>query len=242
MQPTDKDPWEDQEDLIPPVLASGDDPEPPDDEAWDGTPAVEDNSIVISEEDGDALWDVKYAEGARPPTARQLEARIKRNQFLEVLMNTGNPVRAAASVGRSWREMYAARQRHPKFDENWIMAKKIYHEFVANEKLRKRAIDGVREPQWYQGEIVGYTVKFDSGLTQFYMKGAMPEVYGDKRELKIDGGLTFGIAWVPGTVLDAEAWQQQAQIQQKGIKMIDVTPQQMAQKLPPVKKPEVERG
>jgi len=228
-----KDPWEDEPDLIPPVL----------------TPAVveevfEDPDLQISEEDGDENWVIKYAEGGKPPTPRDLEARKRRIVFLETLMKTGNAVLAASRSGVGWRAHYLARDRHPDFARNWDMAVAIYHTFVANEKIRKRALDGIRKPVWYQGEIVGYEVHLDSGLTQFYMKSAMPAVYGDKRELKIEGGLTFGVALIPGMVTDVATWEERARVTQDSIKMIDITPQQVGKQVTkqPAKAPEIGRG
>ena len=228
-----KDPWEDQEDLVPAKLAQ--------------PPAVVDDVIEvtdfeISEEDGDENWVVKYS-GDKPPTKRDLEARKNRITFLETLMKTGNATLAAARSGVGWRAHYLARDRHPDFARNWDMAVAIYHTFVANEKIRKRALDGIRKPVWYQGKIVGYEIQLDSGLTQFYMKSAMPDVYGDKRELKIEGGLTFGIALLP-TALGVEQWQQQAIEVQKNIKVIDITPNQQAKEpaKQPATAPEIGRG
>jgi hypothetical protein len=195
-----KDPWEDEEDLVPPKLSQQ-------------VPAVLDEiveaNIEISEEDGDENWIVKYS-GDKPPTSFDIEARKKRVIFLQNLMNTGNVVLSAARSGVGWRALYLARDRHPDFARNWDMAVNIYHAFVANEKIRKWAIDGLRKPVWYQGQIVGYEIHRDSGMTQFYMKSAMPAIYGDKREIKIEGGLQFGIAVIPGMISDVSTWEARA--------------------------------
>lgn len=204
----DRDPWEDEEDC-------GPDP-------WE----VDETSLVtVEEEDSDDVWVVRYADAIKPPTKRDLESREKRNQFLDIVARTGNLRLAARKVGVGERALYLARQRHPDFDANWTMAVKIYNMFVANEAIRKRAIEGVREPVWYQGAIVGYQIRHDSGLTQFFLKGAMPEVYGDKREIKIEGGLTYGIALLPPTVKNVDEWEQSARLTQERLsQMIDITP------------------
>ncbi len=193
---------------------------------WD-EPGAEPSSglVTVEEEDNDDVWTVKYADAIKPPTSRDLESRDKRNQFLDTVARTGNLMLAAKKIGVSTRALYLARQRHPDFDANWTMAVKIYNMFVANEAIRKRAIDGVREPVWFQGKIVGYQLRHDSGLTQFFLKGAMPEVYGDRREIKIEGGLTYGIALLPTTQRDASEWEKSAMMTQEKIaNMIDVTP------------------
>ena len=228
-----KDPWEDEPDLVPAKLAQ--------------VPAVIDEiveaDIEISEEDGDENWVVKYS-GDKPPTANDLKARKNRITFLETLMQTGNVVLAAARSGVGWRAHYLARDRHPDFARNWDMAINIYHTFVANEKIRKWAIDGLRKPVWYQGQIVGYEVQRDSGMAQFYMKSAMPAIYGDKREIKIEGGLSFGIAVIPGMISDVSTWEARAKQVQDGIKTIDITPKDVGKQVKPqpAKTPEIGRG
>jgi hypothetical protein len=213
------DPWE--------IDDCGPDPWEIDDcgpDPWEPDEVVESRELAISEEDSDEMWSVKYAPGAKEPTKRDLEAREKRNRFLDVLMRTGNAVLAAARVGVGWRALYLARSRHPDFDSNWNMATKIYNTFVAQEKMRKRALDGIRKPIYYQGNIVGYEVYYDSGLTQFYMRGAMPDVYGDKRELKIEGGLTFGVALLPSTMKSLGEWEDKAKRLYDNGEIIDITP------------------
>lgn len=224
---TERDPWEDDE-------ATERDP-------WEEPEGTD--LVTIEEEGSDDVWTVKYADTIKPPTSRDLESRDKRVQFLDVVAKTGNLKLAAAKVGLTPRALYLARQRHTDFDAQWTNAVNIYNMFVANESLRKRAIEGFREPVWYQGNIVGYQIRHDSGITQFFFKGAMPEVYGDKREIKIEGGLTYGIALLPPTIKDASEWEKSASLTQERLgKMIDITPNKEPVKEPAKNNNDMGRG
>lgn len=50
----------------------------------------------------------------------------------------------------------------------------------------KRAVDGVKEPVYYQGNKVGTIKKYSDPLLMFLMKAHSPELYGDKRTLNVN--------------------------------------------------------
>ncbi len=62
----------------------------------------------------------------------------------------------------------------------------------ANDRLeseaRRRAVAGVNEPVYYQGEVVGTVKKHSDTLLIFLLKGAMPDKYRDRHELTGAGG------------------------------------------------------
>lgn len=150
---------------------------------------------------------VKYPAGMKVST-HDRRAREKRNEFLEHLARYGSPKLAAKKVGLGERGLYLARQKYPDFEANWKMAKAIYMEFIADESVRKRAINGTSRAVWFQGKIVGFETMFDSGITQFYMKGSMPEKYGEKREISFAAGTGFGVVLLGPVVKDESAWEQ----------------------------------
>jgi len=77
------------------------------------------------------------------------------------------------------------RQAHHK----WLKEDAAYAEAAAEAKqrgndaliaeARERAMKGVREPVYYQGQVVGWKWVKDTTLLIFLMKGAMPETYRD---------------------------------------------------------------
>ena len=53
-------------------------------------------------------------------------------------------------------------------------------------EARRRATQGVKEPVYYKGEVVGTIRKYSDALLIFLMKGALPEIYRERYE--ISGG------------------------------------------------------
>jgi len=54
------------------------------------------------------------------------------------------------------------------------------------QEARRRATEGVKEPVYYKGEVVGTIKKYSDTLLIFLLKGALPEVYRERYE--ISGG------------------------------------------------------
>jgi hypothetical protein len=53
-------------------------------------------------------------------------------------------------------------------------------------EARRRATEGVEEPVYYKGEVVGTIQKYSDTLLIFLLKGALPEIYRERYE--ISGG------------------------------------------------------
>ncbi len=53
-------------------------------------------------------------------------------------------------------------------------------------EARRRATEGVEEPFYYKGEVVGTIQKYSDTLLIFLLKGALPEIYRERYE--ISGG------------------------------------------------------
>lgn len=182
----------------------------------------EERQMAATKETGDE-WAIRYT-GKEPTAQFEIDARKKRQQALVVLAQTGSPRKAALAVNLTPRALQLARKNHPDFDRNWELAKEIYHEFVAEEKIRGRAVDGVRTPIWYQGSICGYEIKYDSGLTQFWYKANMREKYGDQSEIKISGNVNHGIAILPARATNESEWEADSFRAEQQRKVIDITP------------------
>jgi hypothetical protein len=64
------------------------------------------------------------------------------------------------------------------------VAKKLGAEQLEGEAIR-RAFDGIQVPVgWYQGQPGGYVTQYSDKLLIFLLKGAMPDKYTDRRQLK----------------------------------------------------------
>ena len=88
------------------------------------------------------------------------EIRVK---FLEALSRTGNVGAAAYYVQRSRQSAYDLRRRDPDFARGWQAALVLARD-VAEDVLQERAIDGIEEPVYYHGEVVGTRRRYDSRL------------------------------------------------------------------------------
>lgn len=224
----DKDPWEDlpEDDVDPlfgePVPRKFVDPYEDEEEDYD----TEESDQLASSVESSSEWAIKYPPLVYAERKQEREARAKRSEFLRVLAKTGSVKKGAMAVKLTPRALYLAREKFPDFAKNWDLALSIYLEFEAEEKLRSRAVDGVREPVYYQGDIVGYKIVYDSGLTQFWYRSNMRDKYGEKSEVSISGGINYGVALLPTTLLDVTEWERKSQ-EALDRKVIDITPEKV---------------
>jgi hypothetical protein len=108
-------------------------------------------------------------------TVRTLKKR-GRARFLAALAESGN-VRLscqAARVGRS--TVYAWRDADEKFRGEWDAALEEAVD-VLEAEARRRGVEGVEEPVYYQGEKVGAVRRYSDTLLIFLLKGLRPQRY-----------------------------------------------------------------
>lgn len=106
----------------------------------------------------------------------------RRATYLSVLQATGEKVLARAEVGVHGWTVSKLRESDPKFREAEEEAMRLYRAGIA-EEIHRRAIDGVKEPIYWQGKVVGWIVRYSDTLLKFHAKRHIPE-YRDS--LKID--------------------------------------------------------
>jgi hypothetical protein len=82
-------------------------------------------------------------------------------RFLDCLAMRGNVRLACREAGMSPEAAYRLKGRDPQFARGWAAALVLAHDFSV-EVLADRAIDGVEEPIYYRGELVGTRRKYDS--------------------------------------------------------------------------------
>jgi hypothetical protein len=102
--------------------------------------------------------------------------------FLRAWTETFSVVHAAeiADVGTS--SHYRWIQKSPNYAAAFEKRKKHASNFLETEAIA-RAGEGWLEPVYYQGAVCGEVRRFDSGLTQFLLRGMLPEKYGAKQEI-----------------------------------------------------------
>jgi len=137
-------------------------------------------------------------------------ARRRRRAFLLALAQTGGRVAEAAKAAgyQDTSAVQKFRRENEEFAEEWEQAVEAGTDMLVDEVVR-RAIDGVHEPQYYKGEVVGYTLKFSDALLMFQIRARRPEQY---RETARGGeiNMNFGIAVLPMTAPDDTEWQNRA--------------------------------
>jgi len=111
--------------------------------------------------------------------------------FLDALSETASVTLAAAAAGVSRQTVYNWRKEHTDFAVAWLEALKLGTAALEDEAVR-RAHEGVDEPVFYKGAIVGQVKKYSDTLLIFLLKAHEPEKYREKSEINHTGD-AFGI-------------------------------------------------
>jgi hypothetical protein len=109
----------------------------------------------------------------------------KKAEFLIILNDTFNVSEAVQGVGVSSATVYSARKSDPDFAAAWDDV----IEFGTDELIaegRRRAYEGVDEPVFHQGRVVGHKKRFSDQLLMFLVKANRPE-YRDNKALELSG-------------------------------------------------------
>lgn len=98
------------------------------------------------------------------------DVRVK---FLEALANCGNIRSAVTFVQRSRSSAYELKRRDTDFSRGWDAALLLSRD-NATDILQDRAINGIEEDVYHQGEVVGQRQRYDSRLLLAHI---WPSVY-----------------------------------------------------------------
>lgn len=99
--------------------------------------------------------------------------------FLRELRDNGGFVnKACESASVSKQSVYNWRERDPEFAAQWDAVIELATEDLEKE-ARRRALVGVEEPVFYQGEVVGHVQRYSDSLLMFTIKARKPE-YRDR--------------------------------------------------------------
>jgi len=101
----------------------------------------------------------------------------RRAKFIEALEQTGTVDRAAKACGMSTSQLYHLRSQDEDFRAEWNRALEIGEGVLLEAMERecdRRAMRGVNEPIYYQGEKVGFVKKYSDPLLMFRMKKLNP--------------------------------------------------------------------
>ncbi len=169
------------------------------------------NEIYLPEdESGQLIGDYTKMPVGTEGADRALEALRKKRVFLHALAKTGNVATSSAAAG--WTNTMTPRRyklKDKEFSEAWEKAAEAASDVLEAEAVR-RATEGVMEPVFYQGEVVGYKLQYSDALLQFLLKGVNPDKYRDSARVNHHFTGTIGVALLPMTNPDIEAWEQKA--------------------------------
>ena len=119
--------------------------------------------------------------------------------FLAMMEQLPNITVVSRLMGISPSNIYAARKKDPKFDEDILAAVEEGYDLLENE-ARRRAVDGVVEPIFYKGEQISDergnptgVRKYSDTLLTFLLKGYRPKKFnpGAKLELATEDDITI---------------------------------------------------
>lgn len=111
------------------------------------------------------------------------------DKFLRHLTETGLLGTSCKMAGVARCTVDSRRKSDPDFAKAVETAMMLYRESIEHE-VKRRAMDGVEEPVYYLGQVVGYTKRFSDQLLALHAKRHIPE-YQDKStvETKLSGGV-----------------------------------------------------
>ena len=97
---------------------------------------------------------------------------------------------AAAACGCSSQYFRRRRKEDPAFQEQYEIAREDGNDVIRGE-IKRRAVDGILEPVYQKGMLVGHKKVFSDNLLVHLSKSRMPEEFGDKQTVqhnhKLDG-------------------------------------------------------
>lgn len=113
---------------------------------------------------------------------------VWKKPFLEVLRRTANVTLAARQIGISKVTAYNARHKSEKFAAEWDEAIDQAVDLLEAE-ARRRALSGVEEPIFHNGQQVGAKRRFSDTLMIFLLKAHRPQVYRENVRVEHAGSV-----------------------------------------------------
>lgn len=120
----------------------------------------------------------------------------KKRRFLEALRQVPCVTLAAEAADVPRQTLYAARQEDPEFAAAWEEAREQGYD-VAEAEAWRRAVDGVKEPVYQGGELVGHRLVYSDALLDRLLKAHKPQRYDPAQRHEVTGanGGPLVITW-----------------------------------------------
>lgn len=135
-------------------------------------------------------------------------SKKKRRVFLDILGQTGSVKEASLAVGyTSPGYLHKMRREDEQFAAEWdeaIEVAKYTLEDIALDRIK----NGIMEPVYYKGMVVGHTPKYNDQLLMFILRKLDPS-YRDTNRVG-DMNINFGVAVLPMTAQNEDDWERRA--------------------------------
>jgi hypothetical protein len=122
--------------------------------------------------------------------ARQSATATKKQAFLEAFAQLGTVTHAAQAVGIARTTHHKWLESDSTYAELFAVAREELTESLETEAIR-RARDGVEEPVFYKGEVVGHVRKMSDTLMIFLLKANRPDKYIERSQVEHSGTVTL---------------------------------------------------
>lgn len=110
----------------------------------------------------------------------------RKQDYLDDLRERGLLTKSARALSISMATIARWRKDDEQFEEGVQLALLEHAEKLEEEAVR-RAHDGVEEPVFHKGEVVGYVTKYSDSLMSKLLDGAMPNKYGSRSKVELTG-------------------------------------------------------
>lgn len=117
---------------------------------------------------------------------RTVRTPKKRAAFLEGLASSASVTTACLLAGFGRRSAYDWRAADEDFAADWEDALEAGTDLMEDE-MRRRAVEGVDEPRFHDGQICGHVRKCSDSLLIFMLKARRPDKYRDRAEVSHTG-------------------------------------------------------
>ncbi len=104
-------------------------------------------------------------------------------KFLAAYSEMGNITRATEEADISRQTHYNWMSQDPEYAEAFKKAERLAADKL-EEEARRRAVEGIEEPVYQGGELVGSKMKYSDTLLIFLLKGNKPDKFADRQKVE----------------------------------------------------------
>lgn len=123
---------------------------------------------------------------AQTPKSKTKRKASRKEKFLAALAVFGTVTKAAKISGWNRESAYVARREDPDFKDAWDNALEMAWDAL-EEEARRRAVHGVLEPIYYQGQLVDKVRKYSDQLLSKLLEGRRPGTFRPAQKVEVAG-------------------------------------------------------